>query len=114
MITRQHHMDGYGKLDKAGRHQAHRDYYAQFVTESVKNTLLHSIGRSSILNSSDHHFFNDIPLRRWDTLPIFATTDRAMRKAGDYPTLSGKVCIYKEAARQIHLDYFATKQDGVS
>ena len=79
---------------------SHDEYYAQFVNEEVKSTLLQNIPKDEILQSKDEHF-NDIPLKRWDALPLSKGTADELRAKGDYPTLAGKVCIYKAAARQI-------------
>lgn len=91
MIDRKEYMDG--KV-------THREYYAQFVNPVVKSYLLSQISLKEILASKDPHF-NDIPLHRWDRLPKVMI--HKLREAGDVnaDTLSNKVCIYKEAARQI-------------
>ncbi len=84
-----------------GGQEAHRQYYSQFVSTGVKTDVLQRIGLNRLLKSSDPHF-NDIPLMEWDRISTCTTSiDRALREAGDYPTLGGLVCIYKEAARQI-------------
>lgn len=94
--------------------EGHREYYAQFVTEDIKQKVLAKIGRKAILSSTDP-YFNDIGLAEWDALfgvhngrmgsdikpRCSAEVDRLMREMGDYPTLAGLVCIAKEAARQI-------------
>jgi len=92
MITRQDYLEG-----KA----THRQYYAQFVNGQTKIRLLAGISRERLLASTNENL-NDIPLTEWDNLPtIFFEYDKKMSDAGDYLTTSGKVCIYKEAARQI-------------
>ena len=93
MKTRQNYLNG---------ECSHREYYAQFVSEGVKNRVSQAIGDARIKASRDPHF-NDIPLGEWDmVIGVFpANIANAMREAGDYPTLSGAVCIAKEAARQI-------------
>ena len=80
------------------RECTHREYYGQFVTKGVSDAL----GGLDILKSNDVHF-NDIPLKRWDMRAPFIKlhVGRQLRDAGDYFTLSGAVCILKEAARQI-------------
>ena len=78
---------------------SHREYHAQFVSESVKNRVVCHIGMDKLLASTDEHL-NDIPLNLWDKLdPVGskATWDAA----GDYATMAGHTCIYKEAARQV-------------
>lgn len=92
MSTRQDYMNG---------KCTHREYYAQFVTEQTRQSVLRNIGLERLQQSTDPHL-NDIRLSRWDGLEIVTREmDAAMREAGDWPSLAGKVCIAKEAARQI-------------
>ena len=81
------------------RMRVHREYYAQFVSQHSINAVAQRIGHDAIMASTDRHF-NDIPMCHWDKantwLPI-ATTFKSM---GDFASLSGYVCIAKEAARQ--------------
>lgn len=79
---------------------AHQKYYGQFVTKSILSTVSIRIGKQRILDSKDPHF-NDIPLKEWDALPATKSMVDKMAECKDFLTLSGKVCIYKEAARQI-------------
>lgn len=90
---------------------SHREYFAQFVTEMTKETVLHRIGLNTILASTDNAM-NDIELNAWDVLPDFprATFDH-MKKLGDFMTMAGKVCIYKEAAKQIQENTFKTEMN---
>ncbi len=90
--------------------ELHRTYYGQYVEEWAKDAVIRFIGFEAILASTDEHF-NDIPLWRWDILasPLSrpdgpasgSAICRKMAELGDSPSLSGLVCIYKEAARQI-------------
>lgn len=82
----------------------HREYNAQFVTEMTKETVLHHIGLEAIIASTDDAM-NDIELSKWDWLPQLpkATFDH-LKRLGDSMTLAGKVCIYKEAAKQLKED----------
>ena len=84
----------------------HREYTAQFVTEMTKETVMHHIGLEAILASNDDSL-NDIELNAWDCLPNFprATFDH-MKQLGDSMSMAGKVCIYKEAAKQLKDEYF--------
>ena len=106
MLTRKDYMD---------KKCTHQEYFAQFVTNAVRNAVLNGIGRESILESSDEHL-NDIPLSHWDALvgypgdnwPGYANwhcrlpIDRKLiKEAGEWVTASTLVCIAKEAARQI-------------
>jgi predicted transcriptional regulator len=81
----------------------HRQYYAQFVTNAHKARVNNSIGKDRVVNTEDQKHFNSIPLHIWDrvSLPIPAESIELMKKANDYPTLAGAVCILKEAAKQI-------------
>lgn len=81
---------------------AHRQYYAQFVTESIRQSVLRRFGREALLASNDPHL-NDIPLARWDAL----ANALSPYEQPDYPegkrfwSLGSAVCILKEAARQL-------------
>lgn len=78
----------------------HREYYAQFVTDYIKTQLVARMPAERWKESTCEHF-NDIPLLWWDRNSIIATdADAKFRELGDYPTLAGRVCILKEAARQ--------------
>lgn len=92
MISRQDYIDG--KF-------THREYYGQFVNDTIKARLLNYISKNQLLESKDPHF-NDIPLWMWDRIDNnYLGLTQAMRIAGDYITKAGFVCIFKEAARQI-------------
>jgi hypothetical protein len=81
------------------RECTHREYYAQFVTDTTRGMVARLIGVERLRESTDEHL-NDIPLQHWDRLPI--TLPRgSMQAAGDWLSLAGKVCILKEAARQL-------------
>lgn len=107
---------------------SHEDYYSQFVTPAILETVAKSIGRDRIKASTDPHF-NDIPLHLWDrvsgwsTLPTvekcpccgqsrrvqrggsenLKTFDalELIRAAGEGVSASTITCILKAAARQI-------------
>lgn len=78
----------------------HRQYYSQFVTKETKERLLFHITKLEIMKSKDEHF-NDIRLERWGRILALGGTNKKMQEKGDYLTLAGKVCIFKEAAKQI-------------
>lgn len=78
----------------------HREFWGQFVDESVKRSVSGYIGVDLIKNSTDEHF-NDIPLSCWDNVGRLLRLPISFASIGDYCTLSGLVCIGKEAARQI-------------
>ncbi len=79
---------------------SHRDYYGQFVTDAVKARVLRVVGRERLAESTDEHL-NDIPLRVWDALGAVGTTAQWDATEGDWPSMAGRVCIYKEAAKQL-------------
>jgi len=94
MIQRKDYLDG-----KA----THRQYYGQFARGGCKFLVLQVVSKEEILSSKDEHL-NDIPLPKWDRVfangcPFWLNT--LLKRAGDYPTQAGLVCIAKEAARQI-------------
>ena len=92
MYTRNDYLDG---------KCTHREYYAQFVTEEVRQRVTQRIGKSRIVASEDEHF-NDISLVHWDRVgPFWSAIHERVKEAGDYMTMAGIVCIAKEAARQI-------------
>lgn len=76
------------------------EYYRQFVTEGHLNKVASYIGRDRIVASTCPNF-SDIPLKEWDQISAPLGTNEEMQKVGDYLTLSGMVCISKQAARQI-------------
>lgn len=79
----------------------HREYYSQFVTERLKEKLLARMPEKRLRDSQCEHY-NDIPLHLWDRISLIATSaDTELRELGDFPTLAGRVCILKEAAKQI-------------
>lgn len=96
-MLRSEYMNGQG--DKT---LLHRQYYAQFVTDNVRALVLHTIGRSRLISSTDAHF-NDIPLQRWDAMVrmLPPSVPAALKSCGDWLSLGGGVCVLKEAARQI-------------
>lgn len=92
--------------------EAHRKYYAQFVTAGVLQLVSRCIGVKRIKGSAD---LGDIPLCEWDRLNESIKT-LCLSRMGDINgavsvnaygqrsiawALSDAVCIAKEAARQI-------------
>lgn len=91
----------YTRKDCLDQKCSHREYYAQFVTDEERARVARHFGKAKLLASTDPHL-NDIPLRHWDALsPGPKAVSEKLLAAGDYSTLAGWVCIYKEAARQI-------------
>lgn len=92
MITRKQRISG---------EFTHREYYGQFVNNSILKTVVSRIGLEALRKSTDEHL-NDIPLARWDRLPLSRETLELLKEADPCGwSLSDKVCIYKQAARQV-------------
>jgi hypothetical protein len=85
---------------KAKAMLVHRRYYGQFVTAETISRVLDVVGEARLRASTDPHM-NDIPLHLWEWATAWGLpgSDR-FKEAGDYYTLSGGVCLAKEAARQ--------------
>jgi len=98
-MTRQQYMNA--PLEK--KEQAHREYYAQFVTPRIIRAVAEKLGKR-ILKSTDSHL-NDIPLIEWDhlalNLNLTIEVGQKMRACNDFYSQAGGVCVLKEAARQI-------------
>lgn len=90
----------------------HREFYAQFAGPGVKGRVLALIGIERLQSSTDEHL-NDIPLKTWDALgPVGSVAQ--WQAAEDSPTMAGRTCIYKEAARQILEDAAESSQSNVA
>ena len=80
----------------------HEEYFGQFVNDHIKNMVKTHIGIERILKSSDKHM-NDIPLKEWDDLSYILRVD--FKSVGGYNSLACRVCVLKEAARQLKREY---------
>ncbi len=89
MFTRQDYLD---------KKCNHRQYYAQFVDARLIAVVSNRIGKELRLVKDEN--LNYIPLARWDEMAKSIRPGAGLKKAGDYQTLAGQVCILKEAARQ--------------
>lgn len=83
----------------------HRQYYGQFVTDRHKNLVISRFDAAELKEAfiKDEHL-NLIRLVEWDnltTIMINDSSNKALKDSGDYVTLCGRVCILKEAARQV-------------
>lgn len=81
-------------LDKEENRKLHIEYYSQYVTEEIKETV-----RASKITLDDN-------VKVWSNLGllnmhIFRGVDTQMRLNGDWLTEAGIVCILKEAKRQL-------------
>jgi hypothetical protein len=90
----------------------HREYYAQFVTQEIRQIVERQIGFGPLKDSTDEHF-NDIPLLWWDSVGhhIRWLVEDQLKEAGDSVTKSTLVCVAKEAGRQI-LEIFKAQQQN--
>ena len=95
-------MRKFTRQDYLDNQCSHREYYAQFINQGVKNRVQQALGLENIQKSTDP-YFNDIPLMCWDQamIPVPGWIAIKMKELGDYATLSSAVCIAKEAAKQI-------------
>jgi hypothetical protein len=93
--TRQQYMNG---------ECSHHEYYSQFVTESMKASVLARFPVSRLASElAKDRYLNGIDLPIWDTLALngrICPRDR-MKEVGDFPSMVGGVCIVKAAARMI-------------
>jgi hypothetical protein len=85
----------------------HRQYYAQFVNEGLKNLVNRWFSTEELTKAikEDEHL-NSIPLHRWDACSDSVKNSgfglsAQLKERGDGLSLAGLVCICKEAARQI-------------
>ncbi len=90
---------------------SHDEYYAQFVTESVKRLVLSKWSASEIKKSfAVDKNLNNLPLAQWDRLAdILSMNHDLMRKLAKAngtggTSLSDRVCTLKRAARMIALE----------
>lgn len=102
MITRQDYIS-ISHLPNAS--EFHRKYYAQFVTNEVKDAVEARFGIDALIESYiGCKHFNTIPLNQWDSLIAIqkdAVDHSLLKKAGEGWSLSSATCIFKEAARQL-------------
>ena len=93
-MTRKEYMEATTTLDKEENRKLHREYYSQYVTDEIRETV-----RASKI-TLDHK------VKDWDNLGllnkhIFRGVDTEMRLNGDWLTQAGIVCILKEAKIQL-------------
>lgn len=92
------------RQDYLNRICTHQQYFAQFVTDSIKNHVAETITIKRLLLSHDP-YLNDIPLKKWDVMTGVFMYNKELKEQlqerGDFLTLANGVCILKEAARQV-------------
>lgn len=98
----------YTRKDYLNKKCTHNEYYNQFVSSHTIDMVVGFIGAENIINSNCDHF-NDIDLGKWDSCPITPVAS-LMLECGDSMSLSGRVCIAKEAAR-IYKNIFESKAE---
>jgi hypothetical protein len=96
-FTRADYMATTGDGD--AKFTAFRRFYAQFVDGWTIAAVARYIGHNVLLASTDRHL-NDIPLAWWDQIAQATPLAIRFEDVGDFCTLSGLVCVAKEAARQ--------------
>lgn len=78
------------------------DYYSQFITGAVRHNLTSRKGfLDKLAESKEDNFSDVISLEVWDSFDGGSIAKDKMKECGDYLTQSGKVCVYKLAARQM-------------
>ena len=90
------------RQDYLNNNCTHQEYYNQFVNDDIKKIVLNHFGYNKIKKSySEDKNLNNIPLQSWDNLAYFLNFREEFKKYGDFESLASKVCILKNAARQI-------------
>lgn len=83
------------------RECTHDEYYAQMVTPAIKNAVAARFRIERLYAGRDNHF-NNIHLSRCDSIFI---PRRISLPPGESFTSAVAVCILKEAARQLVVEY---------
>ena len=90
-------------INAKGGDAAYRRYYGEVIeamggAKSIATPFTDEQVRTTI--ESGDKDLSTLPLRTWDNAVFYLRgADKALRERGDYLTLSGGVCILKEAAR---------------
>ncbi len=105
IMTRAQYLELNTAGDRVSNAALHRQYFAQFVTEGIRNHVRNTIGVKAIADSKDE-YLNDIPLHRWDQMQpsiMHLVNKSAWKEAHGHLSfsLSDTACIAKEAAQQI-------------
>lgn len=100
MWTRKDYLDG---------KCTHSDYYSQMVENTDAKRLVLSIWDEKTLSEAYEkcEYLNSLPIKTWDELAnrLVIGPYLTFSQLGDMNTLSSRVCVLKEAARQIIKDY---------
>lgn len=104
MFTRKQYLD---------KQCTHREYWAQFVTEGMRQMVLRNITLERLQRSANEYFNDVTRLQDWDLMrdATFRMLDLKQWREINYPeytdprsigwSLSDNTCILKEAARQL-------------
>jgi hypothetical protein len=98
------------RKDYLGKVCTHEQYYSQFVTAHSKALVLGMFDNQTLVKSyQKDDYFNDklTPLKKWDFLAKFLSTPKIFTEAGGWQTLSERICILKQSAREIVLELLA-------
>lgn len=108
MFTRREYLDAgrdiHGPAFQEALKAAHRRYYRQLVTPGVMARVLATFDLRTLCEAfAQDCSFNTgaTRLTSWDQMPVNPAMAATFRELGDFPTLGGSVCVYKEAARQL-------------
>lgn len=96
------------------KEQAHREYYAQFVTPEIVRAVAAKFG-SNLFKSNDPYLNDVVPIKphnyrgdtlgAWDLLALnlnlSTKLNNKLRACNDFYSQDCGVCVLKEAARQI-------------
>lgn len=88
--------DEYLRAVLSGIKGSYQQYYGQYVTAAVIRLVRRTFGKRIV--QSKHPYFSDIPLEEWDRVVL---PPLPWKKYGDHQTTAGRICVLKEAARQI-------------
>jgi hypothetical protein len=93
----------------------HREYYAQFVSSDTLAKVKRRFGIDKLVEAyGKDASFNTIPLSTWDILSYKPLLKIPMKLCDDYLTVSGGVCIFKEAAKQLVEKHLEKINEGVT
>jgi hypothetical protein len=96
MFTKKDYL--YGKC-------SHREYYAQMVeATNAKDMVVSYWGLEKLQKAyNEDQCLNTLPIKEWDILAerLVIGPFLTFRDLGDMNTLSNRVCVLKEAARQV-------------
>lgn len=100
----------YTRQDYLNHRCTHCEYFAQFVNPMQKRIILARWTAKELARAwEDDESFNtrSTPIAQWDRLAC-PTDHRLLDELGESSTPSTRICILKEAARQIVMDHYET------